>query len=165
MSAPRASLIRFSETVVSPEKTIEPSALSKRYANDGKVGAWGTRIARTLTFSSSYTSIGSMSGAGFEFAPVTIGDGNAMSCAWKRVSSAGRRSSRMRSLMSAAYARSRYRVISTVPGVGSPGLCTGGAGSGPNSGGRDPRLPGPYTWTTCGFRPIPLNQLNSHRLK
>src|SRR5919109_279178 len=59
-----------------------------------------------------------MSGAGSTFAPATISVGSGMSCGSNRVSSEGRRSSRIRSLMSPAYARSRCRVISTVPVVG-----------------------------------------------
>ena len=80
MSAPRASRTTLSLARVSPLNTTEPASVSKRNAKEGNTGPCGTRIALTLTRSSSITVNGAIRGAVSPSALAPVPRGISMSC-------------------------------------------------------------------------------------
>lgn len=78
MSASWAKAIRLSFTVVSPENTIEPSAVSNRYASAGTARPCMTVTALTRTASSSKTITGTGPGGTSRSKPCTTDPASGM---------------------------------------------------------------------------------------
>ena len=83
---------------VSPLKTTDPASVSNRNANDGNTGPCGTKIAETLTRSSSITLNGFIGGAVLPSADAPVPAGIAMSCTSVRVRTSRIAVSRMKML-------------------------------------------------------------------
>ncbi len=94
----------LADGAVSPETTTEPASVSKRKAKDGNTGAWWTRMAVTRTSSSSVTRNGLIGGATGSGAWAPNPAGRVISCGTIRVVRSLRPESRMRMLMSKAWA-------------------------------------------------------------